>query len=104
MDGDFEIAPGSLDVSAQGIQRCGEDFATAVATLRARVLGAGSPWGNDSTGSMFGQIYAECTGVGLHALDHTAQLLGSIATSLSQMSQNVVADDQGNAAGFDRIH
>jgi uncharacterized protein YukE len=103
MANEFEISPASLETAAQGLQQSGEDFASAVEKLKARVLGAGSPWGNDETGTMFGSVYTECTEVGMQALDHTAELLGSIATSLQQMAQNVQSHDQGAAAGFDKI-
>jgi hypothetical protein len=52
---------------------------------------------------MFGEIYTECTAVGLQALDHTAQLLGNIAARLDQMALNVLAEDEGNATEFRKI-
>jgi uncharacterized protein YukE len=99
----FEITPGLLDAAAQGIARSGEDFAAAVERLRSQLLEAGSPWGDDGTGAMFGEIYTECTAVGLQALDHTAQLLGNIAARLDQMALNVLAEDEGNATEFRKI-
>ncbi len=103
MSGDFRISPESLDAAAQGMLQCGEDFAAAVETLQARVLGAGSPWGDDETGSMFGEIYTECTSLGLHALDHVAQLLGGVGVGLGQMSENVQAGDRKNAPNLDKL-
>ena|ERR1700730_8606279 len=104
MSDQFNITPASLDLSSQGMQRCQEDFAAAVERLRGRVLGAGSPWGQSAGGSMFGDIYTECTTVGLQALDHIGELLGGVATGLGQMSQNVQSGDQKNASNFDKVH
>ena len=100
----FDVSPSSLAAASQRMQRCGEELATAAQALRVRLLGAGSPWGHDEAGTMFGQLYTECTGLGLESLAHLGELLGSIAMDLGQMSENMQATDQAKASQFDQIH
>jgi WXG100 family type VII secretion target len=93
----------SLAVSARQMRSCGEEFAAAANRLHSQVLGAGSPWGQDEAGSLFGGIYTECTAMGLQALAHLGQLLGSVATSLDHMSRNVDRADQATADVGDEV-
>lgn len=103
MSAEFNISPQSLETAAQGMQRCSEDLATAVEKLRTRVLDHGSPWGQSSGGSLFGEVYTECTGLGLQSLAHMAEVLGTVASGLNQMSQNLQAVDQANAGNFSKV-
>jgi hypothetical protein len=101
---DFKIAPSSLDTGGQGIQQCHSDYMAAVEKLKGRVLGHGSPWGQNNGGSMFGELYTECTMTGLQALAHLGDVLESVHHGLSQMSQNVQQGDQKNATNFDKVY
>jgi WXG100 family type VII secretion target len=99
----LDVDPSSLAVSARQMRTCGEEFAAAANRLHSQVLGAGSPWGQDEAGSLFGGIYTECTAMGLQALAHLGQLLGSVATSLDHMSRNVDRADQATADVGDKV-
>ncbi|MCX9193685.1 hypothetical protein C3Y87_20330 [Carbonactinospora thermoautotrophica] len=99
----FEISPESLRAASRGMRRCAEDFAAAVERLRGRVLGAGSPWGGDEFGTLFGTAYTGCTELGLRALDHLASQLGDVAEALGKMGATTQAADEANAAGFRRL-
>ncbi|KWW99046.1 hypothetical protein LI90_678 [Carbonactinospora thermoautotrophica] len=99
----FEISPESLRAASRGMRRCAEDFAAAVERLRGRVLGAGSPWGGDEFGTLFGTAYTGCTELGLRALDHLAGQLGDVAEALGRMGANTQGTDEANAAGFRRL-
>jgi WXG100 family type VII secretion target len=99
----LDVDPTSLEVAAQQMRTCGENFLAAVGRLRAHVLGAGSPWGQDQAGSLFGGIYTECTATGMQALAQLGELLGSVATGLGQMSVNLGRADQATADASDRV-
>lgn len=101
--GQFRIRPESLIAAADDFQRSSDDLAQAIQTLQAAVLGAGSPWGRDEIGSVFAEAYAECSSMGLQAMQHLADQLASIAEGLQQMGQNVDSADQAGQSAFDQI-
>jgi len=82
--GEFQISPQSLQSASQQTQRCAGDLAAAVDRLRSRVLGSGSPWGNDEMGTLFAAAYTECTQRGLGVLNDLSQHLEQMASSLAQ--------------------
>ena len=101
--GQFRIRPESLLAASNRFQRSSGDLAQAIQTLQAAVLGAGSPWGQDEMGSVFAEAYAECSSMGLQAMQHLADQLASIAEGLQQMGQNVESADQSGQTAFDQI-
>src|SRR5579859_2660807 len=101
MAGDFSIDPKSLDAAALRMQRCSDDFAAAVQKLSGRVLGAGSPWGNDPMGTIFAEAYTECTGAGLQALAHLGDVMGSVAVGLAKMAESTRVTDQSASTAMD---
>ncbi len=100
--GQFNIRPESLVSASQQFQRSGDELAQAIQTLQARVLGAGAPWGRDEMGSVFAEAYAECSSMGLQAMQHLADQLASIAEGLQQMGQNLESADQAGQTAFDQ--
>ncbi len=101
--GQFRIRPESLIGASEQFQRSSDELAQAVQTLQSNVLGAGSPWGHDEMGSVFAEVYTECSGMGLQAMQHLADQLASIAEGLQQMGQNVESADQAGQNAFDQI-
>ncbi|HAC45283.1 MAG TPA: hypothetical protein DCF65_04360, partial [Chloroflexi bacterium] len=57
----------------------------------------------DEIGSVFAEAYAECSAMGLQAMQHLADQLASIAEGLQQMGQNVESADQAGQTAFDQI-
>ena len=102
--GELRISPVSLRSAAQQTQRAADDLAAATEKLRSRVLGAGSPWGGDEMGTVFASVYTEGTQLGLEVLNELAQHLAEMAASLAQMSENTLAADEANAAGFKQLY
>lgn len=100
--GRFDIRPESLLAAAQKFDRSSQELAQAVQDLQARVMGAGSPWGNDELGSVFAEAYVECSNMGLQAMQHLADQLGGIAQGLQAMGQNLTNADQAGKAVFDQ--
>ena len=101
--GQFRIRPESLTGASAQFQRSSDELAQAIQTLQAKVLGAGSPWGRDEIGSVFAEAYAECSSMGLQAMQHLADQLASIAEGLQHMGQNVESADQAGQTAFDQI-
>src|SRR6266851_2056763 len=101
--GQLRIRPESLLAASNRFQRSGDELAQAIQTLQANVLGAGSPWGHDEIGSVFADAYAECSSMGLQAMQHLADQLASIGEGLQQMGQNVESADQAGQTAFDQI-
>jgi hypothetical protein len=102
--GEFRVSPDSLLTAARQTQRSAEDLAAATEKLKSRVLGAGSPWGSDEMGTVFASVYTEGTQLGLEVLNELAQHLAEMAASLAQMSENHLATDEANAAGFKQLY
>ena len=103
MSADFEIHPESLLHASAGMQRCSEELLTALETLKARITGAGSPWGADDSGSIFGDIYTACTRSGFASFHELCDHLSDLSNGLTQMHENVRAADESSAREFDRI-
>jgi uncharacterized protein YukE len=101
--GQFKIRPESLAGASRQFQRSSEELAQAIQTLQANVLGAGSPWGHDEMGSVFAEAYAECSSMGLQAMQHLADQLAGIADGLQQTGQNIQSADQAGQTAFDEI-
>ena len=100
--GKFDIRPDSLLAAAAKFDRSAQDLAQAIEALQSRVMGSGSPWGKDELGSIFAEAYVECSDVGLQAMAHLAEQLGSIAEGLQAMGQNLSNADQAGTAMFDQ--
>ena len=100
--GQVNIRPESLLAASRQFQHSTDDLARALETLQAKELGAGSPWGHDEMGTVFAEAYTECTSMGLQAMAHLVDQLGSIADGLQQMGQNVQSTDQAHQTTFDR--
>lgn len=101
--GQFNIRPESLAAASRRFQSSSEELAQAIETLQARVLGAGSPWGRDEIGSVFAEAYAECSTIGMQAMEHLAGQLAGIAEALQQMGQNLESADQAGQNAFDQF-
>ena len=100
--GQFNIRPESLLSASRQFERSREDLAQALATLQAKVLGAGSPWGHDEMGTIFAEAYTECSTMGLQAMAHLVEQLGGVADGLQWMGQNVETTDQAHQTAFDQ--
>lgn len=100
--GKLDIRPDSLLAAAAKFDRSAQELAQAIEALQSRVLGSGSPWGKDELGSIFAEAYVECSDVGLLAMAHLAEQLGSIAVGLQAMGQNLSTADQAGVAIFDQ--
>jgi uncharacterized protein YukE len=103
MSADFEIHPESLQRASAGMQRCSDELVTAVETLKARVTGAGSPWGADDSGSIFGDFYTACTRAGYASFQELCDHMTDLSKALTQLHENTAAADDASARGFDRI-
>src|SRR5712692_8642537 len=101
--GQFRIRPESLIGASEQFQRSSAELAQAIQTLQAKVLGAGSPWGRDEIGSVFAEAYAECSSMGLQAMQHLADQLASIADGLKHMCHYVYSADKPGHTADDHI-
>jgi uncharacterized protein YukE len=101
--GDFRISPQSMRTGAQGMQRAAEDLRSAVVRLQGQVEGAGSPWGADELGSVFGETYTVVTQNGLQALAHLGDVLESVAAGLAREAENTQTTDERAAAAMDGL-
>jgi uncharacterized protein YukE len=99
----FNIWPATLADAAQRFQNSSEELEHAIQTLQNRVLGAGSPWGRNEIGSVFAEAYAECSTMGLQAMQHLAGQLTSIAEAIQQIGQNIESTDLAAQTGFDQF-
>ena len=103
MAGQFRIRPESLTAAASQFQGFSDELTQAIETLQAKVLGAGSPWGQDEMGSIFAEAYTECSAMGLQAMQHLAAQLASIAEGLQSMGQNLDSAEQAGQTTFEQI-
>jgi len=102
MPADFEIHPESLRTASAGMQRCSDELLTALETLKARITGAGSPWGADDSGSIFGDLYTACTRSGFASFHELCDHLSDLSTGLAQVHDNARGADESSARGFER--
>jgi uncharacterized protein YukE len=100
--GEFEIDPDVLRSASEAMQRYTDEFARSVQTLSARTTGAGSPWGADEMGSLFGMAYTEASQLGFQALSHLADVLGGMAEALGKVGEVIEAADKGQGQTFDQ--
>jgi uncharacterized protein YukE len=98
--GDFSIDPETLRVASQRMQDCADDFARSVQTLSSHITGAGSPWGSDETGSLFGTAYTEASHLGLKSLNHLVDQLGGVAEALEKIGSTIQTVDEGQSNTF----
>lgn len=100
--GEFSIDPELLHTASEAMRRYVDQFGRNVQTLSTQVTGAGSPWGDDEMGSLFGAAYSEATQLGFQALNHVAGLLGGMAEALAKVGEVIQAADQGQSQTFDQ--
>jgi hypothetical protein len=103
LGGQFEIVPESLVSASDGLARSADDHAAAVQKLQSSVLGAGSPWGSDEIGSMFGAAYEEVSRLGIEALNALTEGMRGTADGLQAMARNTRQTDQDSAAAFGNL-
>ncbi len=100
--GKFSIDPDSLRHASQSMHRCAEELVRGVGMLSAQVTGAGSPWGEDDIGSIFGMAYTEATQLGFQALNQLGAQLGEMADALKQVGDAIQGADEGESATFEQ--
>ncbi len=98
--GKIDIDPDSLRAASQRMQRCADALTTSVGKLASNVTGAGSPWGSDEMGSLFGAAYTQATQLGLRALNHLGTELGGAADAIMKIGVAMEATDQAQAQTF----
>lgn len=99
----FEIIPGSLESASAGLNRSADDHAVAVQQLQSRILGAGSPWGSDEIGSMFGPVYEEVSQLGIQALTTLTEGMRGTAEGLAAMARTTQQTDQDEASAYQSL-
>jgi hypothetical protein len=100
--GEFSIDPELLRAASEAMRRYVDEFNSNVQTLSAKVTGAGSPWGDDEMGSLFGTAYNEATQLGFQALNHVTDLFSGMADALAKVGEVLQAADQGQSQTFDQ--
>ncbi|MGH3874405.1 MAG: hypothetical protein ACRDSR_23375 [Pseudonocardiaceae bacterium] len=103
MGDQFDIVPESLTSASKSLTQSADDHAAAVQKLQSRILGAGSPWGSDEIGSMFGEAYNEVSKLGIEALTALTEGVRGTADGLQAMAHNTQQSDRDAAAGFENM-
>lgn len=96
----MDIDPASLRAASQRMQGCADALTRSVGRLSASVTGAGSPWGSDEMGTLFGMAYTEATQLGMQALSHLGAQLDGVAEALAKIGQAIDATDKEQAKTF----
>lgn len=100
--GEFSIDPELLRTASESMRRYVDELDRNIRILSTKVTGAGSPWGDDEMGTLFGTAYTEATQLGLQALDHVTGLLGGMAQALAKVGEVIQAADQSQSQTFDQ--
>lgn len=97
------IVPQSLESASQGLTRSADDHAAAVQKLQSRITGAGSPWGSDEIGSLFGPAYDEVCRLAIEALNTLTEGVRGTGDGLAAMAGNTQQTDQDAATEFGNL-
>ncbi|PWR09224.1 hypothetical protein DKT68_12835 [Micromonospora acroterricola] len=103
MSDGIEVDLDALHAAAGSLAATGQQLGAEVTSLESTVNGAGSPWGADEAGSLFGAVYVE---VLTHALDvyrSMADQLLEAAANLDQGADAHEATETANADLFSRM-
>lgn len=103
MGDQFEIVPESLESASRSLARSADDHAAAVQKLQSRIVGAGSPWGSDEIGSMFGEAYDAVSRMGIEALNTLTAGVRGTGEGLGAMARNTQQADQDNTAALGNL-
>jgi hypothetical protein len=95
-----QVDTAALRSAAAELDAVGRDLDGAVKGLSAEVLGAGSPWGADEPGSLFGMAYVEVTEHALDVYSSMAVQLTDIAAGVRFMADGYDQTEQDNTAMF----
>ena len=98
-----EIDTERLPAQANALAAQGKAVGDAVRQLHAEITGAGSPWGDDETGTLFGQAYTELTGVALDAYTALADGLSGKADDVHTMANGFTDRDATSAAAMNAV-
>ena len=96
--GQNDIRPESLQAAAAGLARTAQGMADGLTDLQATINGAGNPWGNDETGTLFSAIYTQTLTSGLDALGSYVEQVGYAAAGLLRQAQELVSSDETSAS------
>jgi hypothetical protein len=88
----IEVDVAGLRAGAALIRTAGATLTGEVEQLRGTVEGAGSPWGADEAGTLFGMAYTE-------VLTHALDVYASMAEQLTEVADKLA----GNADRYDLV-
>jgi hypothetical protein len=94
----LKLDPENVAAAGSALAGVAQRMADDVAVLEATVAGAGNPWGDDDSGSVFALAYQAVLGHALQALGSHVQQMGEAALDLHLQARAIASADLAGAA------
>jgi hypothetical protein len=93
MNVQLKLDPDNVAAAGSTLAGVAQRMADDVAVLEATVTGAGNPWGDDDSGSVFALAYRAVLGHALQALGSHVQQMGEAALDLHLQARAIASAD-----------
>ena len=94
----LNVDPANVAAAGSTLAGVAQRMADDVAVLASTVTGAGNPWGDDASGSVFALAYQAVLGHALQALGSHVQQMGEAALDLHLQARAIASADRAGAA------
>jgi hypothetical protein len=98
MNARLNLDPVNVAAAGSALAGVAQRMADDVAVLETTVTGAGNPWGDDDSGSVFALAYQAVLGHALQALGSYVQQMGEAAVDLHRHARAIASADLAGAA------
>jgi uncharacterized protein YukE len=99
----FQVDPGSLRTSAEGLDDVVDRFADALERFETTIAAFGQPWGADDIGTVIGELYLGIHDLAMSCFESNGELLGQFAHGLHMMADSFEAAEAEVADSMARL-